>query len=202
MKKLYILIGLIIFAFALQAQTILSEGRVIYNVYLNSVEAKVEGKLIVTLKAGFMKRELILKNGYINTIIYNAKQDRTSSYSDMQGNKLYKILNKDELIASNSKFENASYLESTETKTIAGYKTTKTLVTYLDGSSNTIYYTNEIQPLIKEYNAMFQKIVGLPLQYEVVSGTNKIIMIANTIDMVPINNSEFEALKGYQLITD
>ncbi len=182
------------------AQTLLSEGRVTYDVYLNDASKKSEGTLIVTLKGGFMKRELIMKNGYMNTIIYDAKQNKTTSYSELQGNKVYKILGATELKSTNAKFANALYINGTETKSIAGYSTTQVTVNYADGSKNIVHYTKQIQPQIKEYNAMFNKIVGLPLQYEVASGSNKIIMIASKVAVEPVNNSEFDELTGYQLV--
>jgi hypothetical protein len=181
-------------------QTVLSEGRVMYDVFLNNSGSEPQGTLLVTLKGGFMKRDLIMKNGYLNTIIYNSKLNKTSSYSELQGNKVSKNLGTAELKAANLKFENALYTANTETKKIAGYDATMVSVTYTDGSKNTVYYTTQVKPQIKEYNAMFNKIEGLPLQYEVVSGNNKIIMIAKTIKMEPVNNSEFDPLEGYQLV--
>ncbi len=186
----------------MQAQIKLDEGKIIYDVFITSNQSTAQGQLIITLKNGIMKRETKMNTGFANTIIYNSKTQESWTYNSMNGTNVAKKTTKEELQTQNQKFVQATYTPATETKTIANYNCTPITITYKDGTSNTVYYTKDVIPGVKEYNSMFPEINGLPLQYEVsTNGKNKILLIANTISIAPIDVSEVEGPKDYKILT-
>jgi hypothetical protein len=178
--------------------TIINEGKITYDVYMNGNIKESQGKLIITIKNENLKREMIMNNGFYNLII--KATDGNYIYSDVNGNKFVKKITNQELVAQNLKFENASYNYGTSTKTIANQTCNEATVTYKDGSKNTVFVSNDMQTKSKDFMAMFSQLKGLPLQYEINTNSNKITLIATNIAVVPIDDGDFAAPKGYKMV--
>jgi hypothetical protein len=200
MKKLVFLMVLFL-PIGMLAQTMINEGKIVYDIFIMNDLKEVKGQLIITVKNGILKREMTMTTGFNNIIIYNSTAAESWSYNNMNGNKFAKKMSKEELASQNVGFNNASYIPQAEEKTILEKACKKVEITYKNGTSNNVYYSADWKCGIKEFYTMFPEINGLPLQYEVAtSGNNKMILIAKSVQIIPIDNAEVEAPKGYKII--
>jgi hypothetical protein len=202
MKILYLIILTFIclkpVAYAQINTTTLSEGKLTYDVYMNGNNSESQGKLIITIKNDKLKREMIMNNGFYNLIL--KANDGNYIYSDVGGNKFVKKITNGELTAQNLKFENATYTYQANTKLIAKQNCNEATITYKDGSKNVVFVSNTMQTTNIDFMAMFSQLKGLPLQYEINTNNSKITLIATNIEIIPIDDADFIAPKGYKMV--
>jgi hypothetical protein len=202
MKILYLIILTFIclkpVAYAQINTTTLSEGKLTYDVYMNGNNSESQGKLIITIKNDKLKREMIMNNGFYNLIL--KANDGNYIYSDVGGNKFVKKITNGELTAQNLKFENATYTYQANTKLIAKQNCNEATITYKDGSKNVVFVSNTMQTTNIDFMAMFSQLKGLPLQYEINTNNSKITLIATNIEILPIDDADFIAPKGYKMV--
>ena len=183
------------------AQKNFTEGYIKYDVFVNN-EEKANGIYIITVKAGNIKRELSMNNGYSNITIYIAKNDKTLSYNLAEGNKYALELSAQELIEKNKKFEGAKYTNFNQTKSISGYNCQENKVKYTNGEEADFYYTSELLPPSDKFNAMFPGLSGIPLQYEIASNNGmKMKFVANTINNSIVDSKVFTIPSDYKIVT-
>jgi hypothetical protein len=200
MKNILLSIS-IVFAFVNTfAQITITEGKIVYDIFITNNLEEQQGELIITFKNNFMKREMKMKNGYANIILFDASTGKSVLYNELNGNKLSKILTKNDVIAQNQKFANAIYTNKSEIKTIANNNCNLVNITYQDGTNNLVYYNENFKIAMKEFYSMFPELKGVPFQYQVGTKGNTIILIAKSIESKPIDNIEIEAPKGYKAI--
>ena len=200
MKSFYLLVSMVIISNIINAQNIINEGRIEYDVFITSDLDQQKGKLIITIKNNMMKREMKMNNGYTNTILFNAITGQSNVYNDINSNKFSKNISKADVIIQNQKFVNAIYIEGKDAKLINEFKCKSVNITYADGNKNTVFYSEDYRVGIREFYSMFPDLKGIPLQYEVVTNSNKIILIAKSVQQTPIDAIEMEAPVGYKLL--
>jgi GLPGLI family protein len=102
----------------------------------------------------------------------------------------------------NRRYGGITFVNTNETKTIAGYKCIKAEAKLNDGSTFSVFYTPEIIPENKEYDYQFKNLNGLPLEYELTQRKLKIKYTVSKIDMNPVPASKFDIPKsGYREMT-
>jgi hypothetical protein len=47
---------------------------------------------------------------------------------------------------------------------------------------------------------MFAELKGLPMQYEVATSGSKILLVAKSVEQIPIDAKDLEAPKGYKVV--
>lgn len=136
------------------------------------------------------------------TSIYNARTGTAVVLQEISGQKLLIHMTADNWKEKNKRYDGISFSNTSETKTIAGYKCIKAVATMSDGSAFTVYYTKDIIPENTAYNEQFKNLEGLPLEYELTHGKLKIKYTLSKINMNPVPASKFDIPKsGYREMT-
>jgi hypothetical protein len=177
------------------------EGNIIYDVFINE-DTKSKGQLIITQKGDVIKQSMTINGALTSITLYDAIKNESVIYSNSINGKYATRISNTEQSKRNEKFRGATYNHTEETKTIANHLCKKSIINYTDGSSNTVYQAIDLVPGIKELNSMFSEITGIPLQYEIVKGPNsKLVLIAQQVNIQPIDKKELEPLKGYRFLS-
>jgi hypothetical protein len=132
--------------------------------------------------------------------MFDATTGLSKMYNEVNGNKLVKNMSKDEVLSQNAKFENAKYDYKTAAKQIANKDCKQVNITYTDGTSNIVFITEDYKVSLKEFYTMFAELKGLPMQYEVATSGNKILLVAKSVEQIPIDAKDLEAPKGYKVV--
>jgi hypothetical protein len=181
------------------AQTPFTEGRIVYDIYLGGDMASSKGEFIVVIKNDQIRQEMVSDGGLYNLLI--RKSDESATVYSQDGNKkLAKRLDAATIASNNKQFAGAQYTAGTDTKTIAGYPCKQVNITYANGMSNTIFYTEQLLGSASTINAQFAELHGLPLQYQIAAGRAQVTLVARKVEQVPVDASEFNEPKGYVVV--
>ena len=136
------------------------------------------------------------------TSIHDAKTGSAVVLQEISGQKLLIRMTAENWKDKNKRYEGISFSNTSEARTIAGYKCTKAIATMKDGSTFTVYYTKDIIPENSDYDVQFKNLEGLPLEYELSQGKLKIKYTVSKINMNPVPASKFDIPKsGYRELT-
>ncbi|MEO9022652.1 MAG: hypothetical protein ABI237_17270 [Ginsengibacter sp.] len=190
------------------AQKPVNETTLVYNmsVETGSGEPKMADMLdgattTIYIKGNQSRSELISSLGSEATI-YDASTGRGVILKDYSGQKLMITLSPQDWEANNKKYNGIVFENTGETSTIAGFKCKKAIAKLKNGTSFTVYYTEEVNISNKSYDAQFRTLPGLAIQYEMQSGKMKFKFTLAKITYTPISLSRFEIPKsGYRVLT-
>jgi len=190
------------------AQKALSEGSFVYDIMIQSKDAKAKStsalngaKTIVYLKGGLSRTEMTSALGN-ETTIYNSKLGNAVILKEYSGQKLMITLNKDNWLERNKKFDGIIFENTPETKVINGYNCKKAFAKLKDGSSLTVYYTPDITLLNKDFNLAFKNLPGFPVEYEFETERTIFKYTLGEIDFNPVAAAKFDFPKaGYRVMT-
>ena len=183
------------------AQKTISEGTITYNIstQLDNKSSQPDplggATNTIYLKGSLSKIETASSLGK-ETTIYDAKTGAGVVLKEYSGQKLMITLTKENWINQNKKFEGIVFVNTTETKKIAGYNCTKATAKLKDGSEMTVYYDPEINIKDKDFNQKFKNLPGLAIQYEFESGKMKFKYILASINLDPLQVSKFDIPKS------
>jgi GLPGLI family protein len=139
---------------------------------------------------------------FTSTTIHDAKTGTAVVLREVSGQKLLIRLTADDWKDKNKRYEGITFRDTTGSKVIAGYNTTKAIATLPDGSTFIVYYTKDIIPENREYEYQFRSLAGLPLEYEMNQGNLKIKYTVSQINLNPVPASKFDIPKsGYREMT-
>lgn len=211
MKNIYKITFLFVLASVTQksfSQKIFSEGTLVYDVSIQTGNNSQSGSSglngatnTVYLKGNNSRTDMVSSLGKEITI-FNSKSDNAIILKEFSGQKLMITLNKENWKAKNRMSSGLKFELTNETKTIAGYNTRKAIAKSPDGKSFTVYYTPDLQPANKEYDATFTNLPGLPLEYEIESGKAKFKYSLSKISYEPVLVSQFDfPTSGYRVMT-
>jgi hypothetical protein len=186
--------------FQLHAQTkVVGECAVTYDIHQVSTngDTSLVGQKQVYIKGNGCKT--ILKTPELTqTLIFNTQQDTAIILKEIGLNKLlqyikYASLNQVNLVASK---------KNGLTSTILDYPCESITLTWADGTSMEVSYTNAILPTVTVYEQAFKEIPGLVLAYQLnTKSGSRIVYRATKVDLSPITLNVFEVNKeSYQLI--
>ena len=136
------------------------------------------------------------------TTIHDAKNGTSVILQEVSGQKLLIRMNEADWTDKNKAYEGITFTNTGETKTIAGYNCVQAIAKMKDGSSFTVFYSNEIIPDNQEYNYQFKNLNGLPLEYELKQGNLVIRYTADKVTLSPVPAAKFDIPKsGYRELT-
>ncbi len=201
-------IALVILTTWANAQKILSEGSIVYDVSVQTGTNQPQladmfdgASATLYLKAGLSRSELVSALGSSVTI-HDNKTGNGIVLREYGTQKLLIKMNRNNWLDKNKKYEGITFTRTSETKTIAGYKCEKATANLKDGTSFTVYYTQELTAENKDYDAQFKSLPGLPLEYESSVGNLKVKYTASKIKFDPVPIQKFEMPKsGYREMT-
>ncbi|MBC7904195.1 MAG: hypothetical protein H7Y27_12260 [Gemmatimonadaceae bacterium] len=134
--------------------------------------------------------------------IHDARTGAATVLQEISGQKLLIRMTAENWQEKNRRYEGVTFIPGTETKVIAGYKCRQALATMKDGSTFSVFFTDEIVPENAEYSAQFRNLEGIPLEYELTQGKLKIKYTVSRITLNPVPASKFDIPKtGYRELT-
>lgn len=189
------------------AQKKLSEATISYDIVINSDDktAKAADMLdgamsIVYLKGLSSRTEMISSLGTESTI-FDGKTGNVTMLREYGDQKFMINLTPDNWKSSNKKYDGVTYNYEETYKTIAGYKCQKATGKLSDGSTFTVYFTRELEPLNRDFQYINKQLPGLAMQYEAVSGSRKITYTVSNINFSPVPAVKFDLPKsGYRIL--
>jgi GLPGLI family protein len=187
------------------AQKRVSELTLVYDATVSSGDNQpkladaFDGATTTVYIKGTMSRSEMVSALASFTAIHDSRTGNAVVLQEISGQKLLIHMTAENWKDKNKRYDGITFTNTTESKSIAGYKCNKAIATMKDGSSFTVYYTKEVVPENSEYNLQFKNLEGLPLEYELVQGTLKIKYTVSKINMNPVPASKFDIPKtGYR----
>jgi GLPGLI family protein len=189
-------------------QKTLSEGSLVYNmsVETGTGEPKMADMLdgattTIYLKGTKSRSELVSSLGR-EAIIYDALKGTGVILKDYSEQKLMITLSAANWEENTKKYDGIIFENTNETATIAGFKCKKAIAKLKNGTSFIVFYTDEVIPANKSYDAQFKTLPGLPVQYEMQSGKMKLKFTLSKINYTSVSASLFEVpTSGYRVLT-
>jgi GLPGLI family protein len=205
--------GLMVFAAFLLASGTMAQRKVadltlVYDITVESKGDKPEmaqmfngATTTVYIKDNNHRTEDITALGQSATI-YNGKTGGAVVLKEYGNQKLLIRMTAADWKNSNNQYDGIKFETAAETKTIAGYKCIKAVGTMKDGSSFFVYYTKDIIPENKEYNAQFAALDGLVMEYSFTRNKMTVVRTVSQIRETIIPPSKFEIPQsGYREMT-
>jgi GLPGLI family protein len=209
MKSCSIVFFLFIFlSTSVTAQKTFTDGTLVYNmsVETGSGQPKMADMLdgattTIYLKGNDSRSELVSSLGREATI-YDAVTGKGVILKDYSGQKLMITLTPQNWQENNKKYEGITFTNTGETANIAGFTCKKAIAKLKNGTTFTVFYTTDVIPANKSYDAQFTTLPGLPVQYEMQSGKMKFKFTLASISYNSVPASKFEIPKsGYRVLT-
>ncbi len=186
--------------FQLQAQTkVVGECAITYDIHQISIkgDTSLVGQKQIFIKGNSCKT--ILKTpAFTQTLIFNTQQDTAIILKEIGMNKFLQYI----LYASMQPVNLVASKKNANTSTLLDYPCETITLSWADGNSMEVTYTNLFIPTVTVYEQAFKEIPGLVMRYQLTSKEgNKILYNANKIDLSPITLNVFEVNKSnYQQI--
>ena len=207
-KGFILVVGLSAAFISVNAQRIISEGAIVYDMDIQAGNNEPQkgnvyegAKTTVYLKGNNSRTDVLSTLGKEITI-YNSKSDNAIILKEFSGQKLMITLTKENWKSKSKVYSNIKFEFTNEVKMIAGYSTRKAIANMADGKSFVVYYTPDLIPANKEYDATFINLPGLAIQYEIESGKMKFKYTLAKISYDPVLVSLFDyPASGYRIIT-
>ncbi|MEP6746366.1 MAG: hypothetical protein ABJB86_01500 [Bacteroidota bacterium] len=207
-KNLLPVLVVLFFYGTIRAQKKVSELTLVYDATISTGESQpkladaFDGATTTVYIKGTMSRTEMTSALASFTSIHDSRAGTSVVLQEISGQKLLIRMTADNWKDKNKRYDDISFSNTSETKTIAGYKCIKATATMKDGSAFTVYYTKDIIPENSEYNAQFKNLEGLPLEYELTQGKLKIKYTVSKVNMNPVPASKFDIPKsGYRELT-
>lgn len=206
MKKIrafLLVIILLVFTISSNGQRNIAEATITYNmeIYSGSKDALNGATTTVYLKGNNSRVDMLSSLGKEITI-YSSRTDGAVILKEFSGQRLMITLNKANWISKNKMYSNINFELTNEYKNIAGYNTRKAIATLADGKTFAVYYSPDLIPANKNYDATFTDLPGLPIQYEIESGKMKFKYTIGKINYDPVQVSLFDfPTTGYRVMT-
>jgi GLPGLI family protein len=151
---------------------------------------------------GNMTRSEMNGQSFISTTIQDATTGAAVILKEVSGQKILIRLSAENWRQMNAASYGISFINTEETKTIAGYKCNKATAKTQDGSDYSVYYAAELVVDNKEYNPKFKNLAGLPLEFEMSKNGVTIKYTVSKINLNPVPASKFDIPKsGYREMT-
>ncbi len=189
------------------SQKIFSEGTLVYDVSIQTGNTSQSGNSLngatntVYLKGNNSRTDMASALGKEITI-FNSKSENAIILKEFSGQKLMITLNKENWKAKNKMNIGLKFELTNESKVIAGYNTRKAIANLEDGKSLVVYYSPDMLPANKDYDATFTNLPGLPIKYEIESGKTKFKYSLSKISYEPVLVSQFDfPTAGYRVMT-
>jgi GLPGLI family protein len=210
MKRVYALIIFCIWGsgFAAQAQKLLSEGTIVYDITVSTGATEPQmadlfdgATTTVYLKGNQSRTDMVSSLGKESTI-YDARAGNAVILKEYSGQKLMITLTKENWAEKNKKYDEITFTTTSETKKIAGYNCKKAIAKLKDGSTFNVFYTTDITIANKEYDITFRNLPGLAMEYEMEFGKMKITYTTSKVSFEAVQASRFDFPKsGYRVMT-
>ncbi|WP_143097951.1 hypothetical protein [Chitinophaga sp. CF118] len=190
----------------LTAQRLVSDAKIVYRIERPAQQPgdlTFEGSTFTQYLKGHQSRvDIDFKLVHYSYLI-DSRNETVVTLIDNNGDKYLIRAGKDEYEKDLKQYSGVQFIDSKETKEIAGYTCKRAVGKLADGQTIEVYYSPDLVPENKQFNRRFVNLKGIPLQFEVLNknGT-KMTMIATKVDLFPVPGSYFDTPKsGYKEIS-
>ena len=184
--------------YTVQAQRTIAEATIVYDITGQSLSG---ASTTVYIKGNNNRTDMVSSLGK-ETTIFNSKLNSAVILKEFSGQRLMITLTNANWKAKNNMYDNVKFETTSETKTIGAYNTKKAIATTPDGKTFDVYYTPDLVPANKGYDATFKNLPGLPVEYEIESGKMKFKYTLAKINYDPVQVSLFDfPASGYRVMT-
>lgn len=206
--RYFLLVWVMVVSVKAEAQKRVTELTLVYETSITTGDKQpkladaFDGAITTVYIKGNMSRSEMSSALASFTSIHDSRTGTAVILQEISGQKLLIRMTAENWKEKNKRYEDIAFTNSSETKTIAGYKCIRATATMKDGSAFTVYYTKDIIPENAGYNAQFSNLDGLPLEYELTQGSLKIKYTVSKINLNPVPASKFDIPKsGYRELT-
>ena len=208
-RKLFlsVTLGLFLSLFA-SAQKKLTEATIYYDIVINTnnptpgAADMLDGATnIIYLKGNSSRADMISSLGTQSTII-DGKTNAATILKEYGDQKFMITLTSSDWKNYNRKYDGVTYALENEFKTIAGYNCQKAVGKLADGTSFTVFFTKDLQPVSNEFQYINKNLPGLAMQYEASQGRARVTYTVSNIDFSVIPLAKFDLPKsGYRVMS-
>ena len=192
-----LLFGCLVVCVAGRAQKVVSELTLVYDYSVNPTDDGKQGSptnnaIHTVYIKGNKSRSEISNSLFSSTTIFDGNTGSGVILREVSGQKLLIRMSPDNWAERNRMYDSIVYKNTTETKDIAGYKCIKAIGKTSSGATITVFYTRDIVPENRQYEAPFRTLDGLPLEYELTNGNVRIRYRISRINLNPVPASKFD----------
>ncbi|MEP7238381.1 MAG: hypothetical protein ABI685_10965 [Ferruginibacter sp.] len=181
------------------AQRNIAEASIVYDITSDAFSGAAS--TTVYLKGNNSRTEMMSALGK-ETTIFNSKSDNAVILKEFSGQKLMITLTKENWKAKNSMYNNIKFELTNDYKTIGAYNTRKAIAKMPNGKMFEVYYAPDLIPANKEFDATFNNLPGLAIQYEIESGKMKFKYTLSKINFDAVQVSQFDfPTAGYRVMS-
>lgn len=212
MKKisllLVFLVSSMIMTQVVSAQKQVNEATISYKIDIASTDDKttmsnaLEGATLTVMLKGSQSRVDMTSALGTESDIFDSKAGKGAILKQYSGQKLMITLNAANWAQKNQLYQAMKFTIENGEETIAGFKCKKAIGKSTDGKTFTVYFAPDIVLANKQYENAFAQLPGLPVQYELQTGTLKFRYTVNSINYEPVATAKFAIPKtGYRIMT-
>jgi GLPGLI family protein len=187
-------------------------GTLVYNItYPDSkLDAQTMAMMPKTLKMkikGNMSRTEMNMGMGTTVVIFNSETRSGVTLMDFMGQKLAMKMTPEDLDKEMKETPEATVVNTSETKEIAGYMCKKAIIKMKENGSETetelvVFYTEEIASAkINEVNPLYKDIPGTMLEYSMNEKGMIMQLTAISVEKEKISDTEFETPEGFKEVT-
>lgn len=208
MVRIGLFVVLLFVSFLGQAQKLLSEGSIFYDITVQTgsetpkLADNFDGAVAVVYIKGSQSRSDLKTALGSSVTFYDSKAGNGVVLREFGSQKLMIRLNKQNWLEKNKRYQGITFTRTNEKKQIAGYNCTKANAVLKDGTTFSVFFTEEIVLENKDYDAQFKDLPGLPLEFESSVGKVKVKYSVSKISFDPVPVQKFEIPKtGFREMT-
>lgn len=198
-----VLIFLISFSYMAKSQKLINEATLKYDISIESkddysMKQSFEGSYLnIFLQSGKSRTELVTKLG-VESNLFDNGTGKGIILKEYSGQKLMITLDKQDWQEKYTEFENLTFSNTGEQKSINGYNCKKAVAKLSDGDIVSVYYADDMEISNKTYSYAFPKLKGLPIIFELMSSGIKFTYYLASASYEPISQKKFEVLNVSQ----
>lgn len=201
MKKAFLCLTVLI-AFHVNGQKLFSEGsaRYVVEAFTSGGPQPDSFTYHLLVKGGNIRTELSSAIGK-SVYIYDIREATGAVLREFGGQKILIPLGKDSWTEICAPFSQTSYSSVSGDSTILGYKCKKATTLLRDGAFFNIWYTEEINPEIREVNFPLANLNGFPMVIEMLKNEDKVLYAIKALDFDPVPVQNYDIPKnGYRIL--
>jgi GLPGLI family protein len=206
--KSFLLAALILTGLTSFAQKKFSEGTIHYDIVINTGTDRPQAAdffdgatSTVYLKGPRSRTEMVSSLGTQATVIDGLKN--TIVILKEYGDQKYLIqLTPANWKEINKKYDGVTFSYQNETKDILGYNCKKAVGKLADGTAFTVWYTPDLVPESKNFQAMNASLPGLAMEFETAFGSLNVTYTVSKVSFSPVPAAKFDLPKsGFRVMT-
>jgi hypothetical protein len=211
LKKLTLTLFCYLNCFLAQAQKLLSEGTITYKITINgkiptpanepSVTETKSGTVSIRIKGDNIRQDIKLEDGYSHSQISNYATGKEIILQSINELKYAIEINIKDKETQNNSYYNATLKINKETKPLAGFDAVSALLTYKNGTTNSLFI---LQNYYIAYPAIFDRfpdLKAIPASYDLLMTNGFTMHFELTgLNEAPVENAVFRVPVGYRII--